>query len=625
MMKKRNITSRLNKVDYLIFSFCSIFAVASLFLFYKDMNSFSIKQNEEPIATISFKENTVQRKLDNRNIWEKVNLACDIYNGDSLRTSSESKVIAAFLENDVKINLDENSMIQLFKNKKKDFIDFISGEIHIENTSSDAPIIIHAGTKAISIMANSKAKLTAVENDNSDELPSEAIIEVESGEVEIAEIDESKVNKANKIEESKVVLSAGNKLEISLKKENPVEQKVVAKEPEKTETKIEIEQSVDSENSEEIVIEQVEEKNEGKIEDVKKSEVKSESKNTKAAEKSVKKEKPVEKPIEPERIEVEEPISFEIKEPVFTEVADNSSKEKHEAGIVFMKSIWEGGHNHGYTVHLNELFGSNKKIAKGATLEVTISGISNITLTNLNYQVSTGERDWKIAIDKSVVVNSVGIKAGEKFEYSTNLYLSNDIIDTNSAVLNICYEPYVADEGAYIKDFSMSAKLVRKEIVPLAKDYKNEVTYDYVDTAYSTYKNQDGVEVWDGRFYFDPGILFGHYTSIEEETKIKLTIEGEAGPNTRIEWMTPELVQNIDYNWMDCFKKTGSEDYINLVENAPILSNKKFSITKIFTVKRKVVSTDTSDFHLIFSLPNQKNPKEKAPKINNCKITVEVM
>lgn len=216
MMKKRNITSRLNKVDYLIFSFCSIFAVASLFLFYKDMNSFSLKQDEKPIATISFKENTVQRKLDNRNLWEKVNLACEIYNGDSLRTSSESKVIAVFLENDVKINLDENSMIQLFKNKKKDFIDFIGGEIHIENTSSDAPIIIHAGTKAISIMANSKAKLTAVENSNGDEKPTDAIIEVESGKVEITEIQETKTKV---VEKEKVTVTAGTIVEISLEKE----------------------------------------------------------------------------------------------------------------------------------------------------------------------------------------------------------------------------------------------------------------------------------------------------------------------------------------------------------------------------------------------------------------------
>ena len=55
-MKKRSTTYRLNAVDYTIFIVCSIAAAVMLFLFYRDMNSFTIKQAEDPIAKIYFKK-----------------------------------------------------------------------------------------------------------------------------------------------------------------------------------------------------------------------------------------------------------------------------------------------------------------------------------------------------------------------------------------------------------------------------------------------------------------------------------------------------------------------------------------------------------------------------------------
>ena len=42
-MKKRNTTYRLNKVDYSIFIICSLAAAFTLYLFYRDLNSYTIK------------------------------------------------------------------------------------------------------------------------------------------------------------------------------------------------------------------------------------------------------------------------------------------------------------------------------------------------------------------------------------------------------------------------------------------------------------------------------------------------------------------------------------------------------------------------------------------------------
>lgn len=605
MMKKRNITSRLNKVDYLIFSFCSIFAVASLFLFYKDMNSFSIKQNEEPIATISFKENTVQRKLDNRNIWEKVNLACDIYNGDSLRTSNESKVIAAFLENDVKINLDENSMIQLFKNKKKDFIDFIGGEIHIENTSSDAPIIIHAGTKAISIMANSKAKLTAVENDNADEQFTEAIIEVESGEVEITEIQETKTKV---IEEEKVTVTAGNILEINIEKELPDESKV---EPIVENNKVEEEKEIiEIEETKEELVEEV------KIE--------------KPVEKKVEKTKKVEKA----EIKDEKPVKQEVKqekkeEIIYPEVTVNTIGRKQAQTIAMQENVWDiknDGRNYGYTILLADMIGGMKRIPKGSSVEITMSGISNQRIPELIFQLSTGEEEWIIANEhKKVVLNTRGIGENERFTLYTNIYLTKDIVNTSNAYLNLCYDPHQLDSVAIINDFSLSAKIASKnyenEITPLSSSFRNDISQPEVETILSRYNDENGKLCWKGQFCFEANKVFGDYTSIEKGTKLKISLKGIS--TGKIDWITPELSQEFNGNWKNCLADSNGNTE-NLL-NKSIIGDKEFTTSRIYTVNTKYESSDIGNFILAYYFPNDEKPEGELIKLKECVLTIEVV
>lgn len=598
MMKKRNITSRLNKVDYLIFSFCSIFAVASLFLFYKDMNSFSLKQDEKPIATISFKENTVQRKLDNRNLWEKVNLACEIYNGDSLRTSSESKVIAAFLENNVKINLDENSMIQLFKNKKKDFIDFIGGEIHIENTSSDAPIIIHAGTKAISIMANSKAKLTAVENDNADEKPTDAIIEVESGKVEITEIQETKTKV---VEKEKVTVTAGNSLEISLEKEISFEPKEEIKEPEEI----------------------IEEKS-VVVEETKKDEIEIEEKEKFVEEEKVEEEK--------EEVKIEKPVEKKIEkkeEIIYPEIMINAVGRKNADTIAFKENVWDinnDGRNYGYTILLADMVDGMKRIPKGTSVEIIMSGISNQRIPELIFQLSTGEEEWIIANEhKKVVLNTRGIGENERFTLYTNIYLTKDIVNTSNAYLNLCYDPHQLDSIAIINDFSLSAKIASKnyenEITPLSSSFRNDISQPEVETILSRYNDENGKLCWKGQFCFEPNKVFGDYTSIEKGTKLKITLK--AISTEKIDWITPELSQELNGNWKNCLADSNGNTE-NLL-NKSIIGDKEFTASRIYTVNTKYESSDIGNFILAYYFPNDEKPEGDLIKLKECVLTIEVV
>lgn len=208
MMKKRNTRYRLNKVDYAIFINFSILASLMLYLFYRDLNSFTIKMSEEPVAKVYFKKNLAQRKFQDNDIWEVLTDSSDIYDGDKIRTSKNSEAYTEFNDSDIKIQLREKSMVQIFKNKKEQSLDFIGGEIFVANNSPEKKLIIHTGKKEIALSNESEVKVVRTESpkepasgveDNSED---SVVIEVLNGHVEVSEENT----------EEPVFVSAGNSL-----------------------------------------------------------------------------------------------------------------------------------------------------------------------------------------------------------------------------------------------------------------------------------------------------------------------------------------------------------------------------------------------------------------------------
>ena len=129
MTKKRNTRFKLNKANLLIFVVCPMLSAFSLGLYYKDINSFSLRNGEKAVATIYFRRNTVQRKFADDDLWEKLNNKSPVFNGDKIRTSDDSEAFAVFKDTDSKIQIKENSLIQILRNSNGKSIDFLGGEI----------------------------------------------------------------------------------------------------------------------------------------------------------------------------------------------------------------------------------------------------------------------------------------------------------------------------------------------------------------------------------------------------------------------------------------------------------------------------------------------------------------
>ncbi len=118
-MKKKTKSKLRNDIalSFLLAIFVSL-AGASInsVLFYRSFYQTLTKLNEDPIATITFKYKTAQRKFLERVVWDRLRQESPLYNGDTIHTSELSEATVTFTDGN-KLVLQENSMIQIFADK----------------------------------------------------------------------------------------------------------------------------------------------------------------------------------------------------------------------------------------------------------------------------------------------------------------------------------------------------------------------------------------------------------------------------------------------------------------------------------------------------------------------------
>ncbi|MBO5692019.1 MAG: FecR domain-containing protein, partial [Spirochaetaceae bacterium] len=109
MKKKRNTTSRLR--DIIAILICLTIATYSLWLFWNDFNAVMSKNNEHPIATVSWKYRAAQRKFSDRLLWDRLQQDSPVYNGDTIRTAAGAETTVTFANSE--LHLGENTIIQI--------------------------------------------------------------------------------------------------------------------------------------------------------------------------------------------------------------------------------------------------------------------------------------------------------------------------------------------------------------------------------------------------------------------------------------------------------------------------------------------------------------------------------
>ncbi|MBE6345258.1 MAG: hypothetical protein E7063_06210 [Spirochaetaceae bacterium] len=145
---KRNTKSRVS--DIIVTTICICGAVLSFYLFWKDFTQVLSKLNENPIATVTWKRKAAQRKFSDRMIWDRLRQDAPIYNGDTIRTSTNAETTITM--QDSVFELGSNTIIQIFVDDNGETaLDFSGGVISAKTSESSGNIKLKSGNVVVDL------------------------------------------------------------------------------------------------------------------------------------------------------------------------------------------------------------------------------------------------------------------------------------------------------------------------------------------------------------------------------------------------------------------------------------------------------------------------------------------
>ncbi len=134
---------------------CLIGAFISSALFYKGFFRALTKLNEEPIATITFKYKTAQRKFLERVVWDRLKQNSPVYNGDTIHTENLAEATVYFIDGNV-MNLSENTMAQVFLSENQLLTaELTDGYATVDAGEAGAGVVLVADGMEIALEAGS--------------------------------------------------------------------------------------------------------------------------------------------------------------------------------------------------------------------------------------------------------------------------------------------------------------------------------------------------------------------------------------------------------------------------------------------------------------------------------------
>ena len=492
--------------------------MAALGLYYKDINSWSLKNNETAVAKIYFKKNVVQRKFIDNDIWERVNQESPIYNGDKIRTASDSEIHAQFEKTGTKIQLKENSLIQIFSNKKEKSIDFLSGEILLASSQNDEEAVITAVKKKISAAPNSKVKITiskAGKNEKKESLPTEAVVEVIEGEAQVTNVPLKQALFQKPVEEAQTI-TAGEEFIVT-------EEPIVEAEP------------VEDNPAPEPVVEEIVAEEEAPVEPAQEKEVAAAPDKATA---EISKEQETAVPAQSTETEEEESAQetaaaqkAEPAEPV--EIEESAAGATESPSVKFAKSVYNqktGEYNYSFGIPLRRLFSTKRIIPAGSVVELKISGVSDKRAPYFGMAFRSGKGEQFDASPYCYAVPNAGkgFFAGASFNQRIRAFIEKEIENTSYATLSFSYDSNKFDEELSISGFKVEAKIVSlgaEEILePVAVGRKSAAVIESISINKVQWNRNNG----GFSLFLPPERILGFTKSLPKGAKIKVSFIGQS-------------------------------------------------------------------------------------------------
>lgn len=132
-MAKKRIKFKSILLDIFVIAACLTACAYCLKYFFLELNRTTVRTDISAIGKIEYKYKVAQRKFEDRVVWERLQQNSTLYSGDIIRTSSQAQALISFLNNST-LELDENTMLQIFINDDGDFlIELDSGTVSVES------------------------------------------------------------------------------------------------------------------------------------------------------------------------------------------------------------------------------------------------------------------------------------------------------------------------------------------------------------------------------------------------------------------------------------------------------------------------------------------------------------
>jgi len=132
MRKEEKTGGKFRITDFLVVLFCLSGTVYSINLFRQDLFQTINGQNKTPIGSVSIKKNTVQRRMSDRILWDRLIKESPVFSDDMIRIAENSEADLHVGGNDIILN--ENTLVRLHVDKE-------TGELKIELTTGNLGLI----------------------------------------------------------------------------------------------------------------------------------------------------------------------------------------------------------------------------------------------------------------------------------------------------------------------------------------------------------------------------------------------------------------------------------------------------------------------------------------------------
>jgi hypothetical protein len=120
----------------------------AFFLFWRDLNATLVKQNETPVAAVSFKYNIAQRRFGDRLVWDLLKQDSDLYSGDVIHTAELAEATIFFSDDSASVSMSENTLAQIFATSQEKRIELSSGAVSVNSGTGDAKLVlVSSGTE----------------------------------------------------------------------------------------------------------------------------------------------------------------------------------------------------------------------------------------------------------------------------------------------------------------------------------------------------------------------------------------------------------------------------------------------------------------------------------------------